>query len=519
MQKAGRIALLTTGVVCALLAVALLAVNLYVQSRPTQARIQQELSQRLGATLQIRRISVTPWWGLKLTGITMPQEPANGLDDFLHAQTFRLRVRLGSLFSPRLVISEVLLIKPTVIWAQNPDGRWRLPSARTPAPTEAPAPAPAPPPASAVPGSRPAAVAADSPAGDVEQSGRFTPEVRRVRLMDGNFRFLDTSKKPVASFEGVRFRSDFRNATALRGAASIAKISLRGRFFLEHLQSPLTYDRDELNFAAIRAEAAGGQITGSFRMRPAEPESPFHLVVDFHDLDTDHLIVDAHGPAGMLLGKIEGHLEADGQTGDPNALRGAGEIYLRDGQVRQYSLLVALAQLLQVDELRQLHFDEAHVRYRIEPGIVAVDDLLLSSANIRLSATGTITFAGKLQLESRLSMNESIRRKLFRAIRDRFEPSEEAGFAAVSFRIGGTLERPKTDLVEKLVGPELKDLGSVISGFFGGRKSDRVRKKRKDDPVAPEPAAPAPSPVPDEAPVEPEESRAPEAPSPAASPA
>src|SRR5438105_2831009 len=60
-------------VVVAIFLVSLLGANLYVQSQATQERIQQELSQRLKMPLQIQRISVTPWGGLKLSGITIPQ--------------------------------------------------------------------------------------------------------------------------------------------------------------------------------------------------------------------------------------------------------------------------------------------------------------------------------------------------------------------------------------------------------------------------------------------------------------
>src|SRR4051812_50078768 len=102
---------------------------MYVQSRGTQARIQHELSQRLGTTIQIQRISVTPWAGLKLTGITIPQSQAGVTPAFLSAKTFRLRIRLASLFAQQLVIKEVSLINPEVIWAQNSDGKWRVPLA------------------------------------------------------------------------------------------------------------------------------------------------------------------------------------------------------------------------------------------------------------------------------------------------------------------------------------------------------------------------------------------------------
>jgi len=74
-----RVLLIVLGILMGVALLILIGVNLYVQSRGTQARIQQELSQRLGAPLRIQRISVTPWWGLKLTGITIPQK-ASRLD-------------------------------------------------------------------------------------------------------------------------------------------------------------------------------------------------------------------------------------------------------------------------------------------------------------------------------------------------------------------------------------------------------------------------------------------------------
>ncbi|HMJ04838.1 MAG TPA: AsmA family protein, partial [Chthoniobacterales bacterium] len=201
MKKITRAALILAGAIGLLLATALLAVNLYVQSRGTQARIEQELSERLGATLHIRRISVTPWFGLKLTGIKMPQADEAAPGDFLRADTFRLRIRLTSLFARRLVITEISLINPDVVWAQNTDGKWRLPAsfaedaaaaAEAPATTAAAAKGAAP--------TGPAAPAAVGPSADqagptadaeAAEPTTFTPEVRRVNLTNGNFRFLD----------------------------------------------------------------------------------------------------------------------------------------------------------------------------------------------------------------------------------------------------------------------------------------------------------------------------------------
>src|SRR3954469_20625142 len=123
-----RILLIALGLIVGVALLILLGVNMYVQSRGTQARIQQELSQRLGMPLRVQRVSVTPWWGLKLTGITIPQNQPGVSPDFLTAKTFRLRIRFSSLFGGHLVIKEVSLVNPEVVWAQNADGKWRVPS-------------------------------------------------------------------------------------------------------------------------------------------------------------------------------------------------------------------------------------------------------------------------------------------------------------------------------------------------------------------------------------------------------
>jgi uncharacterized protein involved in outer membrane biogenesis len=130
VRKLRGIVLIAFGAVIALGAIVLIGVNLYVQSQATQAKIQQELSQRLGTALQIRSISVTPWGGLELSGITIAQRSAASSSHFLEARTFRLRVRFLSLFSRRLVIKEVSLVNPNVVWPQNAEGKWRLPWSR-----------------------------------------------------------------------------------------------------------------------------------------------------------------------------------------------------------------------------------------------------------------------------------------------------------------------------------------------------------------------------------------------------
>jgi hypothetical protein len=526
VKKLRRVALIALGAVIALGAILLLGVNLYVQSKGTQAKIQQELSRGLGTMLEIRSMSVTPWSGLQLSGITIPQTSSADPRHFLEAKTFRLRVRFLSLFSRRLVIKEVSLIEPNVVWPQDAEGKWRLPSSQAKQSSEV-----SPKQAASVSQSQtegefvqkhaapvvtttsttlssPAQVTVESRSRRQQPRLAVAPEVRRVSVTDGNFSFLDRAGELLASFTGVDFRTNIRSASALRGDATVARISLRDRFFLEELRSPLRYEPDVLELSKISARAANGEINGYFAMQPEAEDSPFTTSVKFRNVLADQIVENAGGPKGMVKGKLEGSFQASGKTADPNALVGSGEIFLRDGRLQQYSLLVLLGQILQIEELQELHLEQAETKYHLSPGLITIDELILRSPNIRLTASGTVAFDGSLKLDSRLAINDKIRGQLFKAIRANFQPINEPGYAAIDFHVGGTIDRPSTNLMDRLVG---RDLSSMLNSLLGGKKDRSKRKKKQVEETAP--AVPSLSASPEEAPPQ-----ATSAPPPASSP-
>ena len=507
MDRFRRIALFFFGALIALAAVALLVVNLYVQSKGTQARIEQELSQRFGTPLQIRSLSVTPWGGLTLSGITIPQTSPDAPAHFLEANTFHLHLRILPLFSERLVIKEISLLGLTVVWPQNRDGKWRLPGAH--ADETSPSPSaqtgPASPTASAPPSAASSAPAARgeqetrsastpvSPIHTEESARAFVPEIRRINVNDGNFQFLTRHGETVAIFSGVRFRSNIRNSQGLRGDATVKKVSLRNRFFLETLSSPFRYDGNEVELSKMSAHLGGGDVSGTFVIQPQSEDSPFQTTVRFRNVDADQIVTDGGGPPKVIQGKLDGSFDANGETADATAFAGKGEIFLRQGQLQQYSLLVALGQILQIEELTRLELQQAETQFHVSGDVITVDHLILRSPNIRLSAGGTVGFDGKLRLQSQLAINDKVRAQLFQPIRDNFQPADEPGLYAVDFQIGGTVDRPKTNLMEKVVGRDLRDF---VNGLLG--KGDRKKKKKsqQDQPAAAAPSSPDGSPSP-----------------------
>jgi hypothetical protein len=100
-----------------------------------------------------------------------------------------------------------------------------------------------------------------------------------------------------------------------------------------------------------------------------------------------------------------------------------------------------------------------------------------------------------LRLDSQLAINDRIRGQLFKAIRENFQPISEPGYSAIDFQVVGTVDRPSTNLVERLVG---RDLSSMLNSFFGGGKKDRPKKKKKPTEET-TPAVPSSSASPEEA--------------------
>lgn len=129
MRKLLKGFLVAAGVLLALAALGVLAINLYVQSAGTQKRIESALSSGLKVPVHLTSTIMTPWSGLNASGITVPQTPPTP-GNFLDAAGFAAHFNWMALFEHRLDAGEVSLDEPRVSWFQSPDGRWELPRRR-----------------------------------------------------------------------------------------------------------------------------------------------------------------------------------------------------------------------------------------------------------------------------------------------------------------------------------------------------------------------------------------------------
>ena len=108
VKKVSKAILFGLAVLVALGVVLVVALNLYIQSPGSQARIQEELSKALRLPLRLTTVSVSPFGGLRITGITIP----NGGANFLEAASFNAHYRFMPLLQGKLVITDMAVESP-----------------------------------------------------------------------------------------------------------------------------------------------------------------------------------------------------------------------------------------------------------------------------------------------------------------------------------------------------------------------------------------------------------------------
>ena len=295
------------------------------------------------------------------------------------------------------------------------------------------------------------------------------------------FTFWMRKAKSWRHFDDVDFRSAFRNATALKAQSRIAKTSLRDRFFLERLESPLRYAPTGSIWRRSPRTADGGEVTGRFTMHPQERKirlSPSS--VKFRDLAGRP---NRHGcrwqSQGMVQGKLEGNLERRRQHCRPKCARGSGEIY----SARRPSPAIQPARCAGTIFANRRAHAAAPRSSRGEISSYArigtIDELLLRSPNIRLSATGTVTFDGKAASRIAARRERENSQSAFQPIRENFQADQRCRrIAAVDFQVSGTVGRPKDELGGETGRPGFERSRQRYQQLSRRRKIRRLKKEK-----------------------------------------
>lgn len=457
MRKFAKYILIAAGLVLAVYVMAILGLNIYLQSEGLQKRIQTAAEAASGSPVRITGTHYTPWSGFSITGLSVGGKSGSGQPPFLAATSVSFRFSLLALLQGKLVVSEVVVANPFLV---------ARPGGSAPA-TESQAPA-ANSPSTALP-----EAPDQQPAGVVITVPEPTPppspipaqvEVNRIRITNGQAQVFDSKGALAITLTGMEVSGEISPDRSATGTFEIAETGVGAYVHPGHVRGTFTWKDGRLVIPDLQADWAGGQLTGRLEIGP---DKEISIAGAAEGILIKKLAEDAgingDGSRGSLFSKGTFH----GYSGKPETFTGRVGVSLQQARFQPLDVIRQIGDLMSIQELQMLELKTAEAAFNIRDKKVTADSIVLESENLVLDAKGPIGFDGKLKLQARLHLNERLRKDLAGLLGNNFKESERPGYQQMPFSITGTVSRPKSDLLDKLTGFRIgQDVGGLLKNLF-----------------------------------------------------
>ena len=426
-----------------------LAGGIFLRTEGVQRRIREGLS--LGSGMQVKCEAFEPgfWSGTRMTRVTASNQDGSSVS----ANEAYVKLELLPLVVGRLVFREIRLEGVRVICIEP---------------------------------SRPRAGAENSEgAGTPEGAKRKDIETKRLALLKA-LRVLHVSEAAVdwqladgrtkLQMEGVALRLQLNEKNTGSGELTVNRCTWMDVIVLKAGRAEMRLVDGLLHLDAIKAGCGEGGVAGSGEVALFSPQS-FALRLNAEAVDLEKMSDEL--PNLRLSGKAQGGLQIEGSLVDEASWRGGAKLEIRDGKLRGVNLLQMIGQVFQIQEISNFQIKQGVANVRIAERRLWLDEFKLDGGDLLLSAPGTLDFERNLALNAKLSVPERLLNGRVAQLLSRgFSAPDDAGLRSIGFQVSGTLEKPSTNLLDKVVG---EGLGGVVNQLLGGflkpRKVEKMEQK------------------------------------------
>ena len=492
MHSIAKPILIIAGIIFVLCATAVLCLNIYLQSAGVQLKLRQAVYRATGFEPVISQTYYTPWSGLAVSGIRIPQTD-NAKKPLLAVRSLKCRLSITALLQGRVLIKDITFEQPSLLVVQGQSGVWpgasalpfqdleKMPAvtrqaakdaetARKPTSTPTATPHQAPPPA----------VQAAQP--EEAMPERTTPVLfEHIRIHQGQAFFYPAQGRPIL-LEGCAAEGKVSQNGSATGVFRIKSATFADLARYTEISGKFEYQDGHLKITDIEAVWAQGAVRGSFEISKT-PGPFFTASLAAENVSLQKLAEDAgftaEGTQGLLFAKAN----LQGIPGQTESFTGEASANLTEARMQPIDPLRQLGELLRINELRVLELRNAQTALTIRGGKILVDRLELESSNLLMDASGEARFDGSLDLNARFHVTQKLLKDSLGFMGSKFQPSDREGYAHMPFSITGTMSRPKSDLLDKLVGVRLgDDVGGLLKNLL--RMPKKEKKKKENQPAA-----------------------------------
>ena len=218
---------------------------------------------------------------------------------------------------------------------------------------------------------------------------------------------------------GIRLRGQSdKNSWQTFGDMAIDSAMWRG-MQLTAVQGPIAMDASGVRFGATAARAgeqgaprrvsarvAGATLLLDESVAAGDPGG-FALAASLGDADLERLAGDTLSSAHPYRGRVFSTVEVSGSRGGAHSLAGRGQVRLRDADIYELPLVVAMLKMLRVKAPDLNAFGSSIVDFRIEGPRAYLDNIELSGDAISLVGNGEIDFDSNVHMTFRSIMGDS----------------------------------------------------------------------------------------------------------------
>ncbi|MEI8294086.1 MAG: AsmA-like C-terminal region-containing protein [bacterium] len=493
MRSIAKPILITAGIFFALWAAAVLCLNIYLQSGGVQLKLKKAVFQATGLDPVISQTYYTPWSGLTLSGIKVPQGE-NAKKPLLALRAMKCQVSLIPLLQGRVLIKEVTFEHPALLVVEGQSPIWPLGQAlpftksikKSPdkrqaiiaeSSLQAPAMETATLPTPSTSGSQePAKPKQEAPAHSMPVM------VENVRIYGGQASIVSAQGGRAIRIEDFAAEGKESPDGSAKGTFLIKNAVFSESVRFTDIKGNFEYHKGQLQITDMQGDWAKGRVTGTVEFSNA-PESFFSGWLAAENVSLQKLAEDAgfsaEGTQGLLFAKTR----LQGIPGQPASFTGEASARLSEARLQTIDPLRQLGELLRINELSVLELRTAETALTIRDGKILVDRLELASANLLMDATGTASLDGSLDLDARFHVTQKLLKDSLGFMGSKFQTSEREGYSHMPFSITGTMARPKSDLLDKLVGVRIgDDVGGLLKNLL--RMPKKEKKKKDKEPAA-----------------------------------
>ncbi|MDA8165992.1 MAG: AsmA family protein [Desulfobacteraceae bacterium] len=270
---------------------------------------------------------------------------------------------------------------------------------------------------------------------------------------------------------------------------------------IELQQLAAAYDLKDsiLRISGLSARTAGGTISGGSRIDLTRPEPAYTAAMKMSGLQAGELAALLSERYGQwLTGRLTSSTELAGRGTTWPQIREAlalkSDFTVADGQLREFPVTAAAAEILNLPELRAPSFRSLTGTVRVAAGQALLDSVM-TAKDLEAKVAGTIGLDGRLNLPVALRLTGELARKIQARTSLARYLTDSGNGVVLNFRLTGDVSRPRPVLD---LGAARQKLQQELEQKAGKELERFLRKNRPQQQSPDQQGAPPPAPsVPD----------------------